>query len=515
MPGGRFSGQRMRTPRIAIVGGGVSGIGVAAKLRLKGIRSFDLFEQADDLGGTWRANTYPGLEIDVPARYYQYRFAPNPNWSRLFCSGPEIQCYLKRVARDFGVYEHALLRTRVTMAQWKDGEWLVRSDDGRERAYDFVVTGTGLLVHPRIPELPGLETFAGAWFHSAEWDHSVPLEGKRIGVIGSGATGVQIIKGLADVAGHLQLYQRTPHWIWPFINFSYRPWTKLLYRRLPWLTPIAYHFWRTMFEGSQGRTVTRPGVMRFLMTAMTRLHLYRIRDRNLRRRFTPPPGNEPFCKRIVVGTGFYELFERRSNVELVDTGISRIEPRGIVTDDGALHELDVIALATGFHAHEYLRPMELVGPQGVRLSELWDGKEPFAYRSVALPGLPNVLMMIGPHSPYGSNSLMSISETQQDFAIEMIERWRRCEFDAIAPTEEATERFNAARRRSYAGTTWASGCRGYYIGKDGLPAIWPWPPQSLRRALADVIPDHWEEIPSPTGATWEDSERSSGHVSSS
>jgi cation diffusion facilitator CzcD-associated flavoprotein CzcO/pimeloyl-ACP methyl ester carboxylesterase len=500
-PAASGSGRATRTPRVAIVGGGVSGIGIAAKLKLAGIDLFDLYEQADDLGGTWRANSYPGLEVDVPARYYQYRFAPNPDWSRLFCSGREILAYLERVAREFGVYDHASLRTRVTEAEWTGEEWLARTDDGREKAYDFILAGTGLLVYPRIPELRGLETFAGAWFHSAEWDHSVALEGKRIGVIGSGATGVQAVKGLADVAGHLELYQRTPHWIWPFINFNYGPQTKWLYRHLPWLTPLAYHFWRILFEGSLGRTVTRPGVMRFLMTAMTRLHLLRIRDPELRRRFTPPPEIEPFCKRIIMATGFYELFERRPNVELVDVGIDRIEPRGIVTADGALHELDVIALATGFHAHEYLRPMELIGPGGMRLSELWDGQEPFAYRSVALPGFPNILMMIGPHSPYGSNSLMSISETQQDFALKLIEMWRRREFHAIAPTHEATDRFNAARRRAYGGTTWASGCHGYYIGKDGLPAIWPWPPKTLRRALANLVPAHWEEVqPSPATA---------------
>lgn len=490
----------LRTPRVAIVGGGVSGIGIAAKLKLRGIDTFDLYEQSDDLGGTWRANRYPGLVIDVPARYYQYRFAPNPDWSRLFCPGSEIWAYVKRVAEDFGVTEHTRLNTRVTEGEWTGREWLVRTEHGDERAYDFIATGTGLLVHPRIPEFPGLETFEGASFHSAEWDHSVPLEGKRIGVIGSGATGVQIVKGLADVAGHLELYQRTPHWIWPFVNFRYREATKWAYRNLPWLNGMAYEFWRVLFEMSLGATVTRPGVMRFLMTAMTRLHLYRIRDPELRRRFTPPPDFTPFCKRIVVGTGFYELFERRSNVELVDTGIDHMEPRGIVTADGRLHELDVIALATGFHAHEYLRPMELIGPDGVRLSELWDGREPFAYRSVALPGFPNVVMMIGPHSPYGSNSLMMISETQQDFALRLIDMWRRREFDAIAPTHEATERFNAARRQAYSKTTWASGCRSYYIGKDGFPAIWPWPPKTHRRALATLEPSHWEMQPATTPA---------------
>lgn len=479
----------MRTPRVAIVGGGVSGIGIAAKLKLAGIDSFDLYEQSGDLGGTWRANTYPGLEIDVPARYYQYRFAPNPDWSQLFSPGEEIWAYLKRVADDFGITPHVSLRTKVTEAEWTGDAWRLRTDDGREKTYDFIASGAGLLVYPRIPELPGLETFAGDWFHSAEWDHSVPLEGKRIAVVGSASTGVQIIKGLADVASHLELHQRTPQWLWPFPNHRYTRVAKWAYRHLPWLNSIAYRFWQVMFEGSFGRAVVKPGLMRFLMSTMCRLHLYRIRDRELRRRFTPTD-SRPFCKRIVMVTGFYGLFERQ-NVELVDAGIDHIEPRGIVTTDGVLHELDVIALATGFHAHEYLRPMELIGPGGARLSDLWDG-EPFAYRSVALPGFPNVLMMIGPHSPIASNSLMTISETQQDFAMQMIDMWRRGEVDAIAPTWEATERFNAARRDAYGDTTWASGCNSWYIGADGLPFVWPWLPKRLRHALAEPKMSDWE-----------------------
>lgn len=488
----------MRTPRVAIVGGGISGIGIAAKLKLAGIDSFDLYEKSDDVGGTWRANTYPGLRIDIPGRFYQYRFAPNPDWNCLFAPGREIWEYLKRVADDFGVTPHVSLRTAVTEAEWTGDEWLLRTDDGRQKTYDFILTGAGLLVHPRIPELRGLETFEGAWFHSAEWDHSVPLEGKRIGVVGTGSTGVQIIKGLADVAGHLELYQRTPQWIWPFFNYRYRRTTKWLYRHVPWLNHVAYRFWQVMVEGSFGRATVKPGLMRFLMTAMCRLHLYRVRDRDLRRRFTPTDA-KPFCKRIIVATRFYGLFER-PNVELVDSGIDHIEPGGIVTADGVLHELDVIALATGFHAHEFFRPMELIGAGGVRLSDLWSDGEPFGYRSIALPGFPNVLMMIGPHSPYASNSLMMISETQQDFIMRVIDMWRRGEIDAIAPTRQATERFNAVRRKAYSKTIWTSGCNSWYNGKDGVPHVWPWLPKRHRRALAAIELSDWELEPGPAAA---------------
>lgn len=492
----------MRVPRVAIVGGGISGIGIAAKLKLAGIESFDVYEQSDDLGGTWRANRYPGLEVDVPSRYYQYRFAPNPDWNYLFPPGREVWEYLNRVADDFGIRPHVSLRTRVSEAEWTGDAWQLRTDDGREKTYDFIVTGAGLLVYPRIPELGGLETFAGAWFHSAEWDDTVPLEGRRIGVIGTGSTGVQITKGLADVAGHFELYQRTPQWIWPFPNRRYTRATKWAYRHLPWLSRIAYRFWQVMFEGSFGRAVVKPGLMRAVMSAMCRMHLHRVRDRELRWRLRPTDA-KPFCKRIIMATGFYELFER-SNVELVDVGIDHIEPRGIVTADGVLHELDVIVLATGFHAHEYLRPMELIGPGGLRLSELWDG-EPFGYRSVGVPGFPNVLMMIGPHSPFASNSLMMVSETQQDFAMQVIDMWRRGQIEAMAPSREATEEFNASRREALPGTTWVSGCNSWYIGKDGLPHMWPWLPKRHREALAAPQLSDWEVKPGP--ATRVDIER--------
>ena len=211
----------LRTPRVAIIGAGVSGIGMAAKLTMAGVESFHLYEAWDDLGGTWHANTYPGLHCDVASRYYQYTFAPNPDWSQRNASGREIWAYLNEVADRFGVRERTSFRTRATEAEWVDGVWRLRTDDGREEEYDFVITAAGGLVHTKKPALEGLETFAGSVFHSAEWDHSVALEGKRIGVIGTGSTGMQITRALAPVAGHFALFQRTAQWIFPLPNRSY------------------------------------------------------------------------------------------------------------------------------------------------------------------------------------------------------------------------------------------------------------------------------------------------------
>jgi cation diffusion facilitator CzcD-associated flavoprotein CzcO len=480
----------VRTPEVAIVGAGMSGVGMAAKLKMAGIESFHIYEQWDDVGGTWHANTYPGLSCDVPSRYYQYTFAPNPNWSHVFSSGREIRAYLHDVADRFGVRAHTSFRTPVAEARWEDGRWRLRTQDGQEATYDFVVTAAGGLVRTRKPDIPGLDTFGGAAFHSAEWDHSVPLAGRRIGVIGTGSTGVQITRALAPIAGRYELYQRTPQWIFPVGNRRYSHLARAVYRRFPELNMVAYRGWQRLFEATFGTATVQDGRLRRVIAALCRRHLQSVRDPELRRRFTPD--YEPMCKRLVMATGFYEQFERE-HVELVDQGIDHVEERGIVTRDGRLHELDVIVLATGFDAHAFVRPMELVGPDGLRLSEVWDA-EPFAYRSVALPGFPNVLMLIGPHSPFGNQSLFTISESQQDFAMRVIDEWRRGELDALCPTREATERFMTEVRAAMPGTVWATGCESWYIGKDGLPHAWPFLPARHREILRERAEEDWDVV---------------------
>lgn len=486
-----------RTPRVAIIGAGMSGIGMAAKLRMAGIESFRLYEKWDDIGGTWHANSYPGLSCDVPSRYYSYTFAPNPNWSRVYSPGREIWAYLDRVARKFQLYDRIELRTEVKEARWIDGRWRVRTSRGEQTDYDFIITAAGGLVHTLKPEIPGLDSFEGAAFHSAEWDHSVTLEGRRIAVIGTGSTGMQLTRALAPVAGRFELFQRTPQWVFPIPNRRYTRLAKWAYRRFPALNHFGYRVWQLQFERTFGHATVERGFARWLISTGCRLHLRSVRDPELRRRLTPE--YEPMCKRLVVGTNFYRQF-RRANVELVDVAIDHVEPRGIVTHDGRLHELDVIVLATGFDAHAFLKPLELVGLEGVRLSELWEA-EPFGYRSVALPGFPNLFTLLGPHSPIGNQSIFTVSETQMDFALALIAMWRRGEVDTMWPTVEATERFNAELRAAAPNTIWASGCQSWYLGKDGVPQPWPWTPERHREMLAEPRLHEWEFAPRPARTT--------------
>lgn len=477
-----------RTPRVAIVGAGMSGIGMGAKLTLAGIRSFRIYEKRDGFGGTWRANTYPGLYCDVPSRHYQFTFDPNGSWSQLFPAGPEINAYFERVAERFRLAENTSFGTGVDEAVWQDGEWVVRDSRGGEARYDFLVTATGVLSQPRKAAIPGLEDFDGASFHSAEWDHSVQCRGARVAVIGTGSTGMQITRGLAGVAGHYELYQRTPQWILPLPNRENR-WTGPLTRRFPEATMLSYRYWRWALEKTAGTAVVSEGWQRRLIAWICRKHLETVSDPELRRRFTPP--DQPMCKRMIMGNGFYPLFER-DDVDLVDTPIERVEEDGIRTSDGVLHPQDVIVLATGFHAHRLMRPMEMIGLGGRRLSDLWSEREPFGYRTVAVPGFPNAFTLMGPHSPFGNQSLTEIAETQIDFAMQAIGAWRRREIGWLAPTDAAAERFNDEMRAQVPNTVWTTGCDSWYLGADGLPSLWPWLGSRHVQALARIEPEDWE-----------------------
>ncbi|AEF40672.1 flavin-containing monooxygenase [Hoyosella subflava] len=482
------SAPQKRAPRIAIIGAGMSGVGMAIRLRQAGIDSFHIYERRSDLGGTWFANTYPGLACDVPSRNYQYTFAPNPDWSQLHCSGSEIWQYFDDLGEKYRLRDSASFDTEVTEARWEDGRWIVMTDRGDVAEYDFVISATGVLVRTRTPHIPGLETFAGDRFHSAEWDHSVDVAGKRIGVIGTGSTGLQLTKALAPIASSFELYQRTPQWILPWKNFTYPKVIRAIHRRWPELFKFEGRAWDQITVKPYGNAMIRDGWQRRMISGACRLHLRTIRDPELRKRFTPD--YQPGCKRLVIGSGFYKLFQR-DNVDLVDTAIVRIEPDGIVTADGKLHELDVLVMATGFDTQLYLRPMELIGADGTKLSQLWDSRV-HGYRSVALPGFPNLFTLIGPQSPFGNQSLFGVAETQIEFAMNRIHEWTEGLFDSMSPTTDATERFNQEVRKAMPETIWVTGgCDSWYMGPDGTPTIWPWSIARHKEMLAAIDHSDW------------------------
>lgn len=470
---------------VAIVGSGMSGICMATMLRRAGIDTFAIYEKADDVGGTWRENRYPGLSCDVPAPFYSFTFAPNPEWTSRFAAGPEIHRYFKSVAEREGVLGHVRYGTEIVDARFDGERWQLTSAAGERFTADVVVTATGVLHHPRVPDIPGMKSFAGDLFHSARWDTSVPLDGRRIGVVGTGSTGVQLVTALADRAAKVTQFQRSAQWVFPLPNWTYSRLCRALLRRSRRLNALLYraHAWSFVYPGN---AVIRSGWERRVMQAVCRWNLRTVRDPALRARLTPD--YQPMCKRLVFSAGYYRAVQRPT-VEVTVQAIERIEPRGVVTADGRLHELDVLALATGFDSHAFLRPMRVTGIGGVTLAEAW-AKGPRAHRTVALPAFPNLFLMMGPNSPIGNTSLVAIAESQAGFVLRWVERIRAGEIRHVAPTQEATDRFNADIRASMDDTIWVTGCDSWYIGPDGHPVAWPYTVPEFHAMLAE--PDDHE-----------------------
>lgn len=468
-----------RSVKVAIIGAGMSGLCMAIKLQDAGIDSYTVFEQAEDVGGTWRDNTYPGLTCDIPSRYYSYSFRPNPNWSHLLPPGPEIQAYFQQVADERAIRPHIKFGAEVISARYDDERWRITTDDSEE-TFDVLVTATGVLRVPRYPDIPGQESFAGPVFHSAEWDHSVTLRDKRVGLIGTGSTGIQIIAELGGKVSRLTVFQRTAQWVFPMPNPHYSPLIQAALTRWPRLNGLGYWFWGLVVRRIFGRAPIRPGFQRRLVQTLCRWNLrLSVRDPQLRAKLTPK--DQPMCKRQIMAGHFYRSVQQ-PGVEVINETIDHIEPRGVITADGTLHELDLLVYATGFDARAYVRPLTVVGERGLTLDEAWaDG--PTAYRSVAVPGFPNLFMLMGPHSPIGNQSLIPVAEDQADYVLWWINRIREGRIVAAAPTKLATKGYNDSMKAAMPQTIWVTGCNSWYLGKDGLPELFPWTPERHRELL--------------------------------
>ncbi|GGC56211.1 NAD(P)/FAD-dependent oxidoreductase [Hoyosella rhizosphaerae] len=477
-----------RSLRIAIVGAGMSGLAMAAKLLRAGFSDVVIYESADEVGGTWRDNTYPGLSCDVPARFYSYSFAPNPNWSANFAPGDEIQAYFVKTTSDLGLRRLIRFGTEIESATWDGHRYHLQTTKGEHDYADVLIAATGVLRKPQIPDIEGIAEFCGDAFHSARWDHSVKLRGKKIAVIGTGSTGAQITSALAGVAAPLMLFQRTAQWILPLPRLPYSPLSRTAMRLVPQLNRSSYHLYRELMERIFGRAAVEPGWQRSAVSAVCRLHLQlAIRNPALRQKLTPP--DDPMCKRLIMSASFYPSVARK-DVHLITEAIERVEQRGIRTTDGALHECDVIVFATGFDARAYLRPMDIIGEDGRSLSEAW-AHGVRGYRTVAVPGFPNFFTLIGPHSPIGNHSLIAIAETQADYIVQWLESMRSGVVSSCAPSQEATDEFNSAIRDVMPSTVWTTGCNSWYIGPDGVPETWPWTPAVHRQMLAAPVRAHF------------------------
>jgi cation diffusion facilitator CzcD-associated flavoprotein CzcO/NAD(P)-dependent dehydrogenase (short-subunit alcohol dehydrogenase family) len=466
-------------PRVAIIGAGMSGLAMAKNLRAAGSDDFVIFEKSDTVGGTWRDNTYPGLTCDVPAHYYSYRDDLNPSWSRVFAPGAEIQRYFERVTDRRDLRRNIRFDTEIVEGMFRGGQWHLTAADGSTHSADVLVCATGVLHHPVTPTISGVEAFAGRAFHSAQWDHSADLEGKRVGIIGTGSTGVQITTALAATTAKVTLFQRTPQWVVAVPNPRIPAPITQAARLVPGVNRLLYSVFGGIFNGLADAPI-RPGLDRTLFDIASHRSLATVRDPDLRAALTPD--SEPMCKRLINSHGFYPAIQR-PNVSLNCTGIDHIRAEGVVTSDGVLHELDILVFATGFDAHAYMRPMRLTGPSGITLADAWkDG--PKAHNTTMVPGLPNMFTMMGPNSPIGNASLVPIAETQADYVLSWLKRMRERGIAQVEPTAAATDRFYAEVSAAMGPTVWVSGCDSWYLGPDGVPVLWPWPLNELRRRLS-------------------------------
>jgi cation diffusion facilitator CzcD-associated flavoprotein CzcO len=479
-----------RDTRFIIIGSGISGVLMAIRLREQGYRNFTVLEKAAEMGGTWRDNVYPGVACDVAAHLYTYSFARHPGWQTRYAKGADIWKYNHDVARRYGVLPHIAFGKEVRSAVFDAGVWHLTTQDGAEYQADVVIAATGRLHHPLVPQIEGAESFTGAQFHTARWDRSVDLAGKRIGLIGTGSTATQVITALAGQVPALTVFQRTAQWVFPVKNTP-NPWWRRLAFRLSGKHWQRYYLQLQTETEERGKATTGSAEARAARDQVCHDMLASIRDPELRRKLTPD--YEVGCKRLVFSDGFYDAIQQ-PGVDVITESIERIEPEGVRTADGALHEIDVLVYATGFDAHAYLRPMQVTGAGGTTLDEVWQDL-PLAYHSVMIPHMPNFLMINGPYSPGGSASVIGIVEAQADYLMQLIGRITGDDV-LLAPKEEASRAWLEGVRELARNSLWGTGgCQSWYLDKTGTPTLNPITLTELKAQIAR--PDYADFVALP------------------
>lgn len=474
-------GSRMRSLRFAVIGAGMSGILSAVKLREAGFTDFTVYEKADRVGGTWRENTYPGLSCDVPSHLYSYSFALSPEWSRHFSPGPEILAYFEGVADDHDVIRNVRFGDGVTRCTFVDGRWHLETAAGHRDEVDVVIAATGVLHHPRYPDIEGIDTFDGPCFHSSRWDHGAAIEGTRLGVIGTGSTAIQIVSAVTDRVARLSLFQRTAQWVMPQENRAYTDEERAAMRASPDDLASRHQGLSDMFDLFANAVVdTESPEIRFIEQACLDNLEHSVHDPVLRERLRPD--YRAACKRLIISPDFYAAIQQ-PNADLVTDAIECVEPGGVRTADGNLHELDVLVLATGFRADAFMRPMEIVGRHGTTLDQAWSPR-PEAYLSISIPDFPNFFMLNGPNGPVGNFSLIEVSELQFAYIMELVGHIRSGGCREISATRGALAKFEQSREEAAKNTVWVTGCRSWYLDERGIPTGWPWSFIRFREEMA-------------------------------
>ena len=460
--------------RIAIIGAGFAGLGAAIRLSEAGFTDLTVYERAGDVGGTWRDNAYPGCACDIPSNLYSFSFAPNPEWTRMFPPQAEIQAYLHRVVERYGLRSCLRFGKELAEARYDEpgGGWdLLFADGTRERA-DILIGATGPLSKPALPKFDGADAFQGVAFHSSQWRHDVDLSGKRVAVIGTGASAIQIVPQIAPRVAQLHVYQRTPPWVLPHRDRPFGPRERRLYRMLPfaqrllrWAIYLRQELLGFGFTSRSERVQKR---FRFFGGWLLS---HQVESPELRRRLTPDYA--PGCKRLLISNDWYPALQRR-NVELLSEPVARLEGRKVIGASGSVREVDVAIFATGFAATDFVSPLRIYGRGGVELGAKWKEAGAATHLGMTVSGFPNAFLVVGPNTGLGHNSLVFMIEAQVNYIVRALERMRRTGLRMLEVKPEAQARSYAEVQARMHETVWSSGCRSWYLSADGRnDTLWP------------------------------------------
>ena len=479
--------------RFAIIGAGMAGILAAIKLREAGHQHVTIYEKASAIGGTWRENRYPGLTCDVPAHAYTYEFAPNPEWSSYLVGGDEIQAYFEKVVDDYGIRPLIRFNTEIVAMTWRGDHWLLESRDGQRSIAHVAIMCTGVLHHPKMPDIPGLEDFEGVAMHTARWDPALPLDGKRIGVIGGGSTGVQMVTHLGLRGHDLVHFQRSPQWMMPYPNRPYSEAEKEEFRRDRQAIEAIRQdptYWANVRRFTSGIVDIESDRMKEIEDICRDFLENAVRDPDLREKLRPD--YRAACKRLIYSLDYYEVVQR-PNVETVVCGIERFVPEGIVDREGKLHRLDVVALATGYHTDRFVRPISVTGLAGRTMEEAW-AERCAAYMAISIPGFPNFFLMNGPSSPVGNFSLIDVAERQWAYISQLLERTAQSNAAGIMASERSFADYEDRRIKAAKASIFGSGCTSWYLDATGVPITWPWDYDAFAEAMASPVFEDYEIV---------------------
>ncbi|NCX77766.1 MAG: NAD(P)/FAD-dependent oxidoreductase [Proteobacteria bacterium] len=469
----------------------MAGMLAAIELRKQGYKNLVLFEKADNVGGTWRENSYPGLTCDVPAHHYTYSFARNPNWSQTYASGPEIQKYFESIYESHNLGECIQFNSEVSKLAFDGEYWTLDFLEQEAVIAKVVIAATGVLHHPKIPTLTGQDAFQGRQFHSAKWDNNLPLETLRMGVVGNGSSGIQIVSALAKEAKEVFHFQRTAQWMMPLENPSFSNEQKLAFKD-PELLAQAMDLegYAAAVDRYSHALIDMNSEAAHEMAMYCQMNLDRVIDPELKKLLTPD--HKPLCKRLIWSSDYYDAIQK-PNAHLITDSISYINQTGIVTDAETI-DLDVIVYATGFDTSMFMRPINILGLNGITLEDYWK-EYPKAYYSIAMPNFPNLFMLNGPNGPVGNFSLIDIAEHQMHYIAQLTKLLFQGQVKYMHPKIDATNKYEIARETAAKKTVWyLGGCNSWYLNSAGIPASWPWTYGRFVEAMQKPALDDFEVV---------------------